>query len=489
MTRTINIIFGILIASLLFTNCSSDKKRNRNIPVDSITEIDSVLSATTENFEIQANQESVLKGKKGTSIYIPANTFQFTDGTEPKEPITIKIKECFSLTDMIFENLHTISGDKILETNGMIYLNAEVNGKKLSIKKGKAFAVGFPKNELDKEMDLFYEFKLNDRVKTWVPDYKFFETISLEESVAEIDSLGLIGDDIGYEIEYPIEMTDDLYEYGFWSSGSTATFFELKLKDSDQTILDYIENPSNIDSIIAHKFYKNNWTAGFDFYINKKGIMYNFRPESHSERKQNNEALKIVKEFLKSAPAFDIQSYKEEVRTNWDYYLSVSGTRSINWDRFKQKFRNQYSNLTDKAIQKIDPNALEYYMFSATEMGWINCDRFWDIEDSEKTDFIVKTNNPTETKIRIIFKDIKSIMTGTYENGVLVFKNIPKGKEIKIIGISYSNGKPTLAVGESFTDSKDFELTNFQEFTLDQLEIELNKLTITIHNNVSYEKH
>ena len=206
MTRTINIILGILIASLLFTNCSSDKKKNRNIPVESITEIDSILSPITENFEIQGNQESVIKGKKGTSIYIPANAFQFTDGTEPKEPITIEIKECFSLTDMIFENLHTVSGDKILETNGMVYLNAEADGKKLSIKQGKAIAIGFPKNGLDKEMDLFYEFRLNDSVKTWIPDYKFFETKSTTETVVEIDSLDLIGEDIGYEIEYPIEI-------------------------------------------------------------------------------------------------------------------------------------------------------------------------------------------------------------------------------------------------------------------------------------------
>ena len=476
MTRNIKLILGILITSMLFTNCSSDKKKDRNIPVDSIAEIKSVLSPKTENFEIKANEESILKGKKGTSVYIPANAFQFEDGTEPKEPITIKLKECFSLTDMIFENLQTISGDRILETNGMIYVNAEVNGKKLSLKKGKAFVVGFPKNGLDKEMDLFYEFKLNDSLKTWIPDYKFFETKSTQEANVEIDSLDLLEADIAYEIEYPIEMTEDLYDYGFWSLGSTATFFELRLKGSDETIIDYMENPSNVDSIVALKFNRNNWTASFDFNINKEGLMYNFRPESHSERKQNDEALKLAKEFLKSAPAFDIESYDRKVKNDWDYYLSISGRRSINWNRFKQKFRNQYSNLTNTAIQQIDPNTLEYYMFSATEMGWINCDRFWEIEDSDKTDFIVKTNNPNDTKIQIIFKDIKSIMTGTYENGVLVFKNIPKGKEVKVIGISYINGKPTLAVGESMTNSKDFELKDFKEFSLDQLETELNKL-------------
>lgn len=476
MTRTINIIFGLLITSLLFISCSTDKRKERNIPVDSIAKIESVLSPSAENFEIHTNEENVLKAKKGTSIYIPANIFQFEDGTEPKEPIKIEIKECFSLSDMIFENLHTISGDKILETNGMIHLNAEVNGKKLFVKKGKAFVVGFPKNGLDKEMDLFYEFKLNDSVKTWVPDYKFFETKSAQEMVVEIDSLDLIGEDTGYEIEYPIEMTDDLYDYGYWISLRTATFDEIKLLGRGETVVEYIENPKNIDSVNALSFYKNNWRADFDFYIDKKGKMYNIRPNKDIGIKYNKQALKIAKELFESLPPFDIENYKRDIRNDWDYSLGIMSRRSINWKRFKQKFRNQYSDYTNQAIKKIDKNTLQYYMFSATEMGWINCDRFWDIEDDEKTDFIVKTFNPKETKIQIIFKDIKSIMTGTYENENIVFKNVPKGKEIKVIGISYSNGKPTLAIGESMTDSKDFELKNFQEFTLDELETELNKL-------------
>lgn len=476
MNNKVIIFLLILIASSLFINCSSDKKKKWNIPVDSITEIDSVLSPITEKFQIQASEESVLKGKKGTSLYIPANSFQFDDGTVPKEHITIEIKECLSLTDMIFENLHTISDDQILETNGMIYLNAEADGKKLSIKKGKAIVIAFQKNGLDKEMDLFYEFKLNDSVKTWIPDYKFFETKSVQETAIEIDNLDLVGEDIGYEFEYPIEMTDDLYDYGYWISLRTAIFDELKLIDSEETVVEYIENPKNIDSVNAHLFYKNNWHADFDFHINKQGKMYNLRPNKDMGLTYNRKALKIAKELFESLPPFDIESYKRDITNDWYYSLGIMSGRSINWKRYKQKFRNQYADYTNQAIQKIDQNTLQYYMFSATEMGWINCDRFWDLEDSEKTDFIVKTNNTTETRIQIIFKDVKSIMTGTYENGDLVFKNIPKGKEIKIIGISYSNGKPTLAVGESITDSKNFELNDFKEFTLDQLEMELNKL-------------
>ncbi len=478
MIRTIKPFFGIFITILLFYNCSSDNLKNRNIPINSLGEMDSILSPNIENFEIVIGEETILKGKKGTSIYIPANTFQFKDGTEPKEPINIEIKECYSLSSMIFENLQTISGDRILETNGMIYINAEANGRKLSIKNNKAIVIGFPKNDLEKEMDLFYDFQVNDSTKTWVPDYKMFETTAIipeETTENELDSLG-IGEEALYEVEYPIEMTEDLYDYRFWNSGGTGTFYYLKLKGSDETILDFINTPSNIDSAIAHKFYKNNWSANLEFNIDKNGVMRNFRPNNFLGTKYNSEALKIAEDFLKSAPVFDLDSYDEQIRNDWDFSLSISGTRTLNQNRFKKRFREKYSKYTNSSIQKIDPSALEYYMFAATEMGWINCDIFWDIAEDEKTDFVVDNKQSADMKIQIIFKDIKSILSGTLENGKLVFKNVPLGKEIKVIGISFANGKPTLAVAETIINEKPFELSGFKEFTLDELEVELNKL-------------
>lgn len=471
MTNTFKLILGILITSFVFTNCASDEKKKRTIPVNSIAEITTVLSPTVEKFEVKVNEETILKGKKGTSIYIPANTFQFEDGTTPTAAVTIEIKECYSLTDMIFEDLQTTSKDQILETNGMIYLNAESNGKKLSVKEGKAVVIGFPKKNADKEMDLFYELELNDSTKTWIPDYELFQTVSEKNFAAETNTTDAEGDTF-YNIEYPIEMTDDLYYYGYSPYTWTSRFDRIQFKGTNKTIIDYIETLKDIDSTNAYLFYKNNWYINLDFNIDKNGKMHNFKPRFYSDEKYNEQAIKITTELFKSLPLIDL----DESNSDWRFSLGISSKRMLNKEKFKQKFREKYANYTNTAIEKIDPNALEYYMFSATEMGWINCDRFWDVDANEKTDFIVKTTNPKETKIRIIFKDIKSIMTGTYENGVLVFKNIPKEKEIKVIGISYANGKPTLSVETATTDTENFELTNFKEFSLDELETELNSL-------------
>lgn len=254
MLKNYKVLSGILILSLLLFNCSSDKKKNRNIPVNSIAEISAVLSPTLEKFEIKGTEETILKGKKGTSIYIPANTFQFEDGTTPTQAVTIEIKECYSLTDMIFEDLQTTSKEQILETNGMVYLNAESDGKKLSVKDGKAVVIGFPKKNAAKEMDLFYEVELNDSTKTWIPDYELFEY----QTKAATDTTDVVGE-AAYGIEYPVEMTDDLYDYGYSPFIWTGQLDDFKLKGSDKSIIEYINTLKNIDNATAYSFYKNEW--------------------------------------------------------------------------------------------------------------------------------------------------------------------------------------------------------------------------------------
>ncbi len=463
----------LAILTLLFAGCSNDTKEGKKyIPVNSLKDVLINLAPMPKTFEINPTEETMLNGDKGTAVYIPADVFQFADGTTPTGKVSIELKECYSLTDMIAENMNTTSGHRILETGGMIYFNATADGKQLSIKDGKAFVIGFPKGIQAEEMDLFYDFAINDTSSTWVSDYKMFEAEAMQQ--AQADTTPSEGD-VALNLNYPIGMTDDLYDYGFSTSLQTATFYDLFLVGQSRTVLDYINDPETVDQNIAHEFLDNNWRVEFDLNIDKNGKMYNFRPINNEYSNYNKRAITLALDYFKAIPPFDIASYKkEEIKHNWDYSLGIMGSRTLNWERFKTKFREQFSEYKDKAIQNLDKTALDYYMFSATKMGWINCDRFWEIDDEDKTDFIVTTQNPKNTKVQIVFKDINSIMTSTFMDGKLVFKNVPLGRLIKVIGISYANGKPTMGVAETAIDKDGFELTAFNEFSLDDLEKELN---------------
>ncbi len=475
----------IAILTFLFIGCSTNTKEEetntqeerKNIPVNSLEDVLTNLAPITKTFEINPTEESMLTGDKGTAIYIPKNAFQFADGTTPVGKVNIELKECYSLTDMIAENMNTSSGQRILETGGMIYFNATTEGKQLSVKDGKAFVIGFPKDGGTKEMGLFYDVAINDTSSTWVPDYKMYEAEALQNNQADTTSSDMVE---GANVEYPIEMTDDLYDYTLSALLWTSTFWDLMLVGENRNILDFIRDPANVNGEMARELYDNGWNVYYEIKIDKNGNMTDFQIDPHpyhlDDKPANSEqACKTVLNLLKSAPAFDLSTSKDGIRQDWDYSLGVGGNRAINWDRFKAKFRGQFSAYKDKAVQQMDSTALDYYMFSATKMGWINCDRFWDIDEEEKIDFFVTTQTPKNIKVQIIFKDINSIMTGTNKEGRIVFNNVPLGRQIKVIGISYTNGKPTMGVAQTTIDKDGFELTAFNEFSLDDLEKELNR--------------
>ncbi len=411
-------ILTLLILTIIFISCSTNKK---DTSVNSLKDLQTYLTPTPQKFEISPSKETMLKGDKGTAIYIPPDAFQFEDGTMPKGKVNIELKECYSEADMVAESMNTTSEQYILATGGMVYFNASADGKKLSIQNGKSFVIGFPKGNQTAEMDLFYDYSFNDTVSTWIPDYNMYEVEARQK--AKVDTIQREEDSV-LAIEYPIKMTDDLFDYKFWCVAFTSPLFDLPLVgQKHKTIIDYINDSGTIQDSIARLFYTNNWRVHYDFNIDKHGKMSNFKVDDDEDIKYNSYALKVVKKYFENAPAFNLSIDTIEIDHDWNFSIGVMAGRELNEERFKKRFR---------------------------------------------------TKNPQDTKVQIIFKDINSILAGSYEQGQLVFKNVPLGRAIKVVGISYANGKPTISVAQTTIDKDGFELLDFKEFSLDNLEEELN---------------
>jgi hypothetical protein len=98
------------------------------------TEIDyyGAFESNSQFFNVRTDKKTEIKGEQGTFIVFPKGCFN----TKEKE-IKIELKECYSIPDMIKNNLSTItSKNEILETDGMIYINATTsNGDTLDLVK------------------------------------------------------------------------------------------------------------------------------------------------------------------------------------------------------------------------------------------------------------------------------------------------------------------------------------------------------------------
>lgn len=118
--------------------------------------------------------------------------------------------------------------------------------------------------------------------------------------------------------------------------------------------------------------------------------------------------------------------------------VSVRCTICGNKDcKYSRKVTPEEAELADKLYAEIE----------LSNLGWINCDRFLEIEN--KTDLIV--NVPASEKINtaniyLIFKDINSVMQTYYideneKKNNNVFKNIPKGANVRLVAYTLKENK------------------------------------------------
>ena len=184
----------------------------------------------------------------------------------------------------------------------------------------------------------------------------------------------------------------------------------------------------------------------------------------------DREALNAVLQFPKFKPA---QVKGENVHITYtlpiNFRLDGGITKSSD---IKQNFENTYS---DSTINMAHSNHITSYLFSTTQLGWINCDRFI-FEKGERVDLIVKLDKKAESDVKIVFHGIKSIMPSFPTNDKHTFNKIPKGEMITIVAIKNIANKPHLAIKETVTSTQTETDFTFQPITMETLKSEMKKL-------------
>ena len=127
------------------------RQKNRRVEI----RIDLYPELRSQSFNITTKHDTTLIGAKGTMIRIQSASFVFEDGSEPTQDIVFNMKEVYGYSDMVLENLTTMSDGQMLETGGMVYLEAWSDNKKLKLKQNARLMLYFPfKQDVD-DMLLF----------------------------------------------------------------------------------------------------------------------------------------------------------------------------------------------------------------------------------------------------------------------------------------------------------------------------------------------
>jgi hypothetical protein len=107
-------------------------------------------------FAVYLRSGNVIVGREGTRISFTDNCFEHMNGTRVEcEVLILELKEFFTNSSMLAQSLATRSGQRPLETGGMLSIKVYCNGKELKVKENKTFEVKMPAYLKNQGMEVF----------------------------------------------------------------------------------------------------------------------------------------------------------------------------------------------------------------------------------------------------------------------------------------------------------------------------------------------
>jgi len=117
------------------------------------------------------------------------------------------------------------------------------------------------------------------------------------------------------------------------------------------------------------------------------------------------------------------------------------------------------------------------YSVNLSELGWINCDRFY-ADSRKKINYKVNLGDTAANYYTmLVFENMRSMMTGYIDDTKVVFQNIPVDEPVKIISIGINKkGKTVYSVTHTTTSSEELKGLQFQATSVPDLKTSLSKL-------------
>lgn len=448
---------------LILFSCSQQKKKVKSYPIQNeksgikFSHFEQIFKAKEQVFQWNTNKDTLLTFEKGTKMFLPKSSVALK---EKNKPVQVKVKECYEISDFIAEKLTTISNKGILETGGMVHVDIEQNGKDLKLKKGAEYTLYFPKDKSSKkEMKVFYADQNNGNSIKWIEGENSksdkAKESDIEPSLVSSIQLNKI-DTTRCRIVSGKRLTMINGEEVVW-----------RFKNSNDLLIDYVNNNFKPSIEMINDFCDNKYQTEYNLTVDANGKIVEYKVNVGSKFKYDS----LFFEFLKSCPELDMKFMPKKYKGPLSFGIQSNHFYDFDNGKFAKSFKEKNSNFLNQAITKVDKEDLNYFVISASKLGWINCDRFWETKDV-KIDFIVSSSE--DLNLNLVFEDIKSIMPAIKKGNSYIFENVPINRKVKILGIKFGKEKVQLAINKTVISRNAFAIKNFKDFTLTELEKELN---------------
>lgn len=394
-----------------------------------------------QEHKITGSTDTTIRLQEGTIIKLPSNAFiTKKTGQKPKGNVRLMVKEYYSILDILFANLTTTTKTEMLETGGMIYINAYAGTDTLALE--KEVEIHFPFKDKIEGMQLFTGQRDTSGIMIWES-----LTEELESEIDENNSVYAIAEELprfpgGHEsfirfLRNNIKYPSDARRKGLEGIVYVSVVIDAKGEVGEKNILKGLNESLNQAALNAF----NN--------------MPTWRPGKVAGK---NISVKMV--------------FPVYFQLNGISFTSSSVPRST----FNENLRREFvENLNDSVLQKANANVVSHYILSSSKLGWINCDRF--SSKTPQTKFRVFIGEENNSDVKIIFKNYKSVLPGHYVDGYYHFPNVPVGEPVTIIAIRAKKEGLMLAINKSIITNSVYSALDFKQVTVETLKEEMQKIT------------
>lgn len=356
------------------------------------------MQSAPQHFVIDGAAPAQVVGSEGTKILFRANSFVDRDGKNISVPVDIELKEYYGMNDLLLNNLILSEERQMLDTKGIISVNAKVQGQEVKLKDGERVNVEFPfaKGKKDK-YSFYYGNKDADGQVNWLAATDANQTLNFE----------------------PRKFTRPAF-----------VFHGLSVQDY---LLSAIKYPDEAK--------RNELSARIDvgFYVNAEGKVTDVST-GETYKIFRNEILRVLNEM----PGWQPATYGGAKVPSMEHVTVDFNIRRT--DQLKVEFNESEVTLVDAAnygaqVQQASLTSTSFGSFS--KLGWFNCAKEVQLKGA-KADLIVRADAKSE--IMVVLKNRNMVISGENYDGYSRFKNLPLNAEVYIVALRSDSGNVYYAV-------------------------------------------
>lgn len=399
-----------------------------------------LTAGTTQQFTIDPRIANTVQGTAGVRLDLPAEAFVDADGRTVSGPVTVELTEALGHLAMIGHQLATRSGDRMLETGGMLKVSAtDAAGRDLRLRGDRPMDVTVPTDVLQPGMELF----LSNDGRDWATTNRPLTVV-----------------DAWTEPARPI----------LRSVGRMLPTYR-----EDQRGKPMKPTPPGLASAPREPRRES--------YPPRKGFLSFLRPGlAEAQADQRYRAAMVQYEKRKLAHDRKVAAYEEELRT-YPARLRAYDDRMMVWKEKKQAEFNAWDTVVyrpaalaqadllgvqqqqidsitevwraqrDSSYQRYlesadrtgtgDMGGLQAYMFATTELGWINCDRFYDVPEREKHQVVVDARTKDDAAVYLVFDRIFALMPMERQpSGRWISQRVARNEPAVLFAYAVIDGRP-----------------------------------------------